>query len=672
MSTRKKQICALALSVICLLSGCASTMQPVTAQLADTASSQGGHPKKLSWFIPDGLRAEPDVFTLFQWAREGKLPNIKRMMEQGSYGYSIPVFPSHTPTNFAALLTGTYPKTNGIADGPMRIEGQSLQKPAVAGFSSSARKVPAIWSEFDKGKRVVLLSLPGSTPPELKQNAITIRGRWGGWGADFHSIIFEKQSVEQRKKLARNSRLFFLGMELTQYIEPESKWKWPAAIENADELYLRMNLYNTPIYAKLQKLTAGTNGIYDAVAFSRDMNAVDAVLHKGEWSEWFSITVNWNNRPVQTNIRYHLIGIGPGDFFRIRVIVDSLNGSIVEPQTASSELEFDLGPMVDFVDNFPPQLVYYPEDKKTFIEESKMSFAWHLNSIDTIYSRYQPDVFIHDIYSPNQMLTSKWWMGYVDPKSSRYRDVSESERSTLWGEVEDMYKDIDAIVGKTLDNADEDTLVVFSSDHGVVPLDSSVQLNNLFVKKGWIVHSIDPNTGEPTIDWPKSRVVFLKMSNVYVNPDGLGPTWRRGHGPAYEQLRNEVIETLEALRDGKGNGPLASAVKWENVEDILKLPPDRSGDIVVANKPGFGWTEDITEDLNVFAVPYETGYKQSILADGVKGLWSPFIIVGKGIKQNYAIPEPVRNVDQAPTIIRALNMRVPAYMEGTVINEIFK
>ena len=61
---------------------------------------------KLSWFIPDGLRADPQVFNIFQWAREGKLPNIKKMMEMGSYGYSIPVFPSHTPANFAALVTG--------------------------------------------------------------------------------------------------------------------------------------------------------------------------------------------------------------------------------------------------------------------------------------------------------------------------------------------------------------------------------------------------------------------------------------------------------------------------------------------------------------------------------------------------------------------------------------
>jgi arylsulfatase A-like enzyme len=122
--------------------------------------------KKLYWFIPDGMRADRGDFNIFRWAREGKLPNIKRMMENGAYGYSIPYFPSHTPINFASLLTGTPPSTHGISDGPMHVEGAPLARPSAAGFSSTARKVPAIWKTLeDAGKNVFLLSVPGSTPP---------------------------------------------------------------------------------------------------------------------------------------------------------------------------------------------------------------------------------------------------------------------------------------------------------------------------------------------------------------------------------------------------------------------------------------------------------------------------------------------------------------------------
>jgi len=40
---------------------------------------------KLYWFIPDGFRAEPDLFNIYQWAEEGKLPNIKKLMDMLNY-----------------------------------------------------------------------------------------------------------------------------------------------------------------------------------------------------------------------------------------------------------------------------------------------------------------------------------------------------------------------------------------------------------------------------------------------------------------------------------------------------------------------------------------------------------------------------------------------------------
>jgi predicted AlkP superfamily phosphohydrolase/phosphomutase len=590
------------------------------------------------------------------------------MMDQGSYGFSIPTFPSHTPTNFATLLTGSYPITHGVADGPMRIEGQPLHKPSIAGFSSVARKVPAIWNMFDDSKKIVLLSLPGTTPPEKKPNMITIKGRWGGWGAEFHSVIFEKLSVQQRIKQARNSRLFFLGMELTQYIDPEITNENFLFSNEIKELYIPLTLYGTTIHANLIK----EKNNFKSISFARTKDNIDTTLSKGEWSEWFPINLTWNNQTVKTNVKYHVINVGPDDYFRVRILVDSLNSFIAHPLQVSNDLKADIGPMIDYVDNFPPQLIYYPEDKKTFISESKMSFAWHMNAMESINKRHNPDIFIHDIYSPNQMLTSKWWMGYIDPDSKIYYEIDSKKRSKLINEVEEMYRDVDAIIGKVLDDADEDTLVVFSSDHGALPLNTSVLINNLFAKKGWLKYSLNENTGEHIIDWNNSKVVFLKMSNVYINTNGLGPIWNREVGPDYENLRNEVIQALEELKDDEGKNPLLKAVKWENVASELKIPADRSGDIVIVVRPGYGWAEDITKELNIFNKPLATGYKQSLLAEHSPGLWTPFIITGKGIKKNHRIMQPLQHADQTPTILRAMGKNIPEYMEGSIIEEIFK
>jgi len=97
------------------------------------------------------------------------------------------------------------------------------------------------------------------------------------------------------------------------------------------------------------------------------------------------------------------------------------------------------------------------------------------------------------------MLTSRWWLGYIDPKSERYNEVTQEERDKLWEEVQWMYKELDNIVGEILENKDENTLVVLSSDHGAVPLNKWVKLNNLFAKEGLLTFEINPETGEPII-----------------------------------------------------------------------------------------------------------------------------------------------------------------------------
>ena len=41
----------------------------------------------------------------------------------------------------------------------------------------------------------------------------------------------------------------------------------------------------------------------------------------------------------------------------------------------SDALRKDVGPMVDFVDSYPAQLVYYPEDKAAFLSEAQQSLS---------------------------------------------------------------------------------------------------------------------------------------------------------------------------------------------------------------------------------------------------------------------------------------------------------
>jgi len=325
-----------------------------------------------------------------------------------------------------------------------------------------------------------------------------------------------------------------------------------------------------------------------------------------------------------------------------------------------------VGPMVDFVDNWPNQLIYEPEDKQTFLEEAKMSLDWHRKAVSFIYSKYKPDVFIQDTYTPNQMLESRWWMGDVDKTRSNY---SESKAESVWNDILWMYQQVDAIMGEAIKNADENTLIVLSSDHGIAPLHRQVKLNNLFAQKGWLKFKINNATGEPITDWNNSKVIFLKMCHVYINPNGLGGNWYRGNGTEYESLRNQVIDAINSLEDVDGTKPLVKAVKWEDAPQVFNLSSDRVGDIVLQARTGYQWLEEMDKNYTLFVTPLQTGYKQAT-DPTEKVMWTPFVIMGPGVKKGFELKEPIRHIDQMPTILKLMGIEIPSYVQGRALTEI--
>ncbi len=656
-------------------------------------SGPKGRPLKLYWFIPDGLRADPTTFQLFRWARDGLLPNIKQLMDNGAFGYSIPVFPGHTPTNFATLLTGSTPKTHGVADGPMRIEGYPLQMVSKGGFSSIAKKVPPIWYTLEQQQMAVtLLSIPGSTPPELNRGQ-TIRGRWGGWGLDFPAVNFHCQDdVAVREHQGFGNRVFYFGSELTRFIsaaEPDA-WQMNLPKSFAPPREITLNNWGATIYGYIYASRQSDRHYYDGILFSKDKTTVFAHLKEGQWSQWLPIELSWQTQNdyniftpkrmawerelssirIATDVKIKIIKLGKKDFFRIRLFYNNLNQYLVRPPDEAATIIDQVGPMVDFVDNYPPQLIYYAEDKATFLEEARMSMDWHQKAAGYLIDQHTSDVIIHSTYTPNQMLTSRWWLGFVDPDSQRYSQIGSTQRDQLWQEVIQMYQHIDAIVGEILKRAGQSCYIVLSSDHGAVPLDKEVRLNNLFAKEGLLSFQIDQDTGEYRIDWQKTRVIFLKMDNIYINPKGLDGNYRRSSGNGYEDLRNKVIRLLTQLKDEKGICPVDRIVPWEQAQE-LDLPQDRVGDLIVANRPHYGWVEEITKDLVLFKTPLKSGYKQAILPDNEKAMWTPFIIKGPGIRKNFEIKIPIRHIDQYPTVMTLLKKKIPDFVEGKPLESIF-
>ncbi len=650
---------------------------------------------KLYWFIPDGLRADRDQFNIFKWAENGDLPNLHFLMMNGSYGHSRPVFPGHTPTNFATLLTGVNPKVHGIADGAMRSFGYPLKMVSKGGFSSFTKLVAPIWTELEDQDFVVSLqSVPGSTPPEIFKGNV-IKGRWGGWGTEFPSVILNsEQSIEGFKKIGNNRRVFTTGVELSYFLNKSKKltsnklnFKSFSPILN-----YQYNSWGVDINVFIYDTSNDQKENYDKIQIQYDQVVID--LKSGQWSPWTKAKLSYElkndyqvNSPkktaieselsavsVDSHIKFKLINLDSNGQFRIRLLIDSLNNFLTYPTELSDLFHQKIGPMVDFVDNYPPQLVYHPNDKQTFIEEANESFEWHKKAIPLLFKDLNSDVVIHSVYNPNQMLTSRWWMPFIDKNSAKYNTISEKDRLQLWAEIHSMYKKIDDMLGEIIKNADDNTYIIFSSDHGVIPLDKEVRLNNLFAQKGWLKFKFDPRTLTYQIDWDNTSVIYLQMNNIYINPKGLGGIYQPAiHDKDFIELRNEVLKLLTTLKDPETNKKVLSFVYTREDADQIPLPKERIGDLVISNSPGFGWTEDLSEDLIVFSDTLKGGYKQAVDPKNSEGMLTPFVIYGKNIKRNFKISDVINHTDQYATIAKIFQLQHPTKekLDGRILKEVF-
>ena len=374
---------------------------------------------------------------------------------------------------------------------------------------------------------------------------------------------------------------------------------------------------------------------------------------------------------IESFVKIKAILLKSEKLFRIRFVYDGLNETLTSPFYLYDMIKKGIGPLVDFVDSFPPQLVYFPNDKDTFLEEAKMSFEGHRKLSIWAMKNLNTDIIIHNIYTPNQMLTSRWWMGFLDPSSKQYYNVSEDKRQQLWEEVLWMYKKIDSMVGDVLENTSPDTYIVLSSDHGVIPLSYEVRLNNLFAKKGWLFFKYNKEKSIHEIDYSKTKVVYLKMNHIYINPNGLGEIYKKTYGKEYKTLRSQVITALKRLKNQNGEKPLEKIILRENAH-FLDLPKDRVGDLIIANNVGYGWSESLSQDLSIFHEPIHTGYKQAILPKSHIGLLTPFIVFGPRVKKNTKLKNIINHVDQYPTIMSLLKQSIPDFVEGRILKEVFK
>jgi predicted AlkP superfamily phosphohydrolase/phosphomutase len=97
------------------------------------------------------------------WIAQGRLPHLARLRAQAVWGPLASTMPPATLPSWTTFMTGVNPGKHGIFDFTRREVGTY----EVRFVNSTFRKAPTVWRLLsDAGRRVGVLGLPGTYPPE--------------------------------------------------------------------------------------------------------------------------------------------------------------------------------------------------------------------------------------------------------------------------------------------------------------------------------------------------------------------------------------------------------------------------------------------------------------------------------------------------------------------------
>ena len=275
----------------------------------------------------------------------------------------------------------------------------------------------------------------------------------------------------------------------------------------------------------------------------------------------------------------------------------------------------------------------------------------------------------------------------------------------LWDEsvLLDHYKDLDAILGEVLGEADDRTTVYVVSDHGFAPIDKYVYVNAVLRDEGFLHVKAETGTRSTlsAIGLTKSRVRGL-LSRAGIGDKELVSLLPRSlvervadSIPGDHELHDVDYTRTEAFVHGAGNlyvndaerfttGPvdpvdreakkdeiaaaLASVTDPETGQEALIVhdgddlfPTDpNSPDLVLepaeGYKPSLGLSESIFVSEGVHSADHHP--------EGVFFAYGPAVAPGSS-------PTDAAVVDVAPTVLHGLGEPIPHDTDGRVLAEIF-
>ncbi|HVX66073.1 MAG TPA: alkaline phosphatase family protein, partial [Bryobacteraceae bacterium] len=229
------------------------------------------------------------------------------------------------------------------------------------------------------------------------------------------------------------------------------------------------------------------------------------------------------------------------------------------------------------------------------------------------------------------------------------------------GTIDELYCRVDELVGKTLGYVDDQTVLFVLSDHGFTSFERGVNLNSWLHQNGYL--ALQNGNGESGeyfrgVDWTRTRAYTFGLAGIYINQKG-----REAQGIVDPEeapaLRRELAEKLTGLRDEE-HGRVAINRAWPTPSLYRGPYLDAAPDLIIGYSDGYrsSWEAAVAKTT------------AQVFADNPKA-WSgdhcvdPHLVPGVLFSNRKVEAEDPGLEDLAPTALALFGIAPPAHMEGT-------
>lgn len=485
----------------------------------------------------------------------GRLPNLAKLAAQGGFRPLATSTPPLSPVAWSTFITGLDPGEHGIFDFIHR-EPETLES-----FLSTSRTVPpgriltigkyqfplssgrvdllrggtAFWEPLEaRGIETTIVRMPANFPPSGKAtrelSGMGTPDMLGTYG--IFTLFSSKPEVFERRDVSGGV------VQPIDVIDGVARGK----IEGPPNPYL---VAGTPLSVDFEAHVDATNSAVTIVVGDERR-----VLEVGEWSSWVPVALPM--LPLSSlpgEVRFLLKSIRP--YFELYVSPINLDPlapalPISTPEDYAAELTAAGGRY--YTQGMPEDTRARNVDALTadeLLAQARITAGENKAQFTYVLDRFTDGLLFYYFGHVDQVSHVLWRSR--DPGHPAYTEADAKYQTV----IDELYVDMDAIVGQAMASLGPNDLLVVMSDHGFAPWRRAFNVNSWLRDHGYLTVTnaqagLAP--GLAGVDWSRTRAYAVGLNGVYLNLKGRESKGLVEPGDA-SRLAAEIAAAMEQTMD---------------------------------------------------------------------------------------------------------------------------